>query len=180
MHLILGYARTKADEKRKRRKQERIGADGTKGKREKEIGSERRWKKYFVITILIPVNSRTVEWAYRSAGFPLVSINLRIVVVFNYRDPSLVGRLLFESRRWPKEFLHPVEREHHRQRDYLLLPWLIKSTSLFLSLFPFPFLSWKSSMTSPSMVLQLSFTIRTCFLFFFFFFLERNSVIFYY
>mgnify|MGYP004579618079 CR=1 FL=1 len=109
MHLILGYART-SPTKEKERKAGKDTRTERKGNEEEEIGRECRWKKYFVITILIPENSGTVEWAYRSAGFPLVSINPRIVVAFNYRDPSLVGRLLFESRRWPKEFLQPVER----------------------------------------------------------------------
>lgn len=61
-------------------------------------------REVFCSNYTYPEEFRTVEWAYRSAGFLRVSINPWIVVAFNYRDPSLVGRLLFESRRWPRNF----------------------------------------------------------------------------
>lgn len=80
-------------------------------KREKGMERECRWEKYLSNNYTYPEEFEIVEWAYRSAGFPRVSINPRTVVAFNYRDRfRFVGRLLFEPRRWPRNSCNQVRR----------------------------------------------------------------------
>lgn len=71
-------------------------------------------EKYLSNNYTYPEEFEIVEW---SAGFPRVSINPRIVVVFNYRDRfRFVGRLLFEPRTWPRNSCNFQVR---RLNDYL-------------------------------------------------------------
>lgn len=66
-----------------------------------------------------PEEFEIVEWAYRSAGFPRVSINPRTVVAFNYRDRSLRRPpVVRASRRWPRNSCNQVSNVFWND-DYL-------------------------------------------------------------